>query len=86
VVFEDMISICEPGLAVKHVLFTPPFQWPDNVLTRVDLGDRTIYPLLAVPITDSERDFVYAHGANELESCWENWDTDVLEWNRPSSV
>lgn len=86
IVFEDMLLAYEPGLAVKHVLFVPPFEWPDGQMSSVDVGDRTIHPLLAVPITDAERDFVYEHDGEALEELWEASSVDVLDWDRGSSV
>jgi hypothetical protein len=81
VTFADMVSMYEPGLRVKHVLFVPPFQWDDG-MTRVGLGDRTLCPLLAVPITDGELRLVEERGADELTERWEQLSTDVLDWSR----
>ena len=76
-----MVSMYAPDLDVKHVLFVPPFQWGEG-MSRVTLGDRTIYPLLAVPITDGELQFVKDCGADALTSLWERRHTDVLDWSR----
>jgi hypothetical protein len=81
VVFEKMIDMYAPDLAVKHVLFTPPFQWKDG-MTKVQLSKKTIYPLLAVPITDAERAYAASKGAEALEERWERDHTDVLDWQR----
>jgi antitoxin YqcF len=81
VTFAEMVSMYEPGLRVRHVVFVPPFQW-DEGMTRVALSDRTVYPLLAVPITDGELRLVQEQGANELQERWERFSTDVLDWSR----
>jgi hypothetical protein len=81
VTFADLVSMYAPDLKVKHVLFVPPFQW-DEGMSRVALGDRTIYPLLAVPITDGELEFVKNCGADALTGLWERRHTDVLDWYR----
>ncbi|MBW4422651.1 MAG: suppressor of fused domain protein [Myxacorys californica WJT36-NPBG1] len=71
----------EPGLRVKHVVFVPPFQWEQG-MTHVTLADRTIYLLLAVPITDGELQLVQKQGVDELQDRWEQLSTDVLDWSR----
>jgi hypothetical protein len=81
VTFADMVSMYEPDLRVKHVVFVPPFQWEEG-MTRVALADRTIYPLLAVPITEGELRLVQELGADELQERWERTSTDVLDWSR----
>src|SRR4051812_47331978 len=82
VTFADMVGMYAPELAVKHVVFVPPFQWDDGRLTKVALADRTVYPLLAVPITDGELQLVRDHGAEALQDRWERQSTDVLDWGR----
>ena len=81
VTFAEIIGMYAPDLAVRHVLFVPPFQWPDG-MTRVVLRDRTIYPLLAVPITDGELELVRREGADALTDRWVRESTDVLDWSR----
>lgn len=83
--FADVIEIYAPELQVRHVLFIPPFQW-DEGMTRVALSDRTIYPLLAVPITGGELDLIEQDGADALTSRWERASTDVLDWTREGVV
>jgi hypothetical protein len=83
--FADMVSMYAPELNVKHILFVPPYQWEDR-MTKVELSDRTIYPLLAVPITEEELDLVRSSGADELQELWERSLTDVLDWTREGVV
>ena len=85
VTFADMVSMYAPELNVKHVLFVPPYQWEDR-MTEVKLSDRTIYPLLAVPITDGELELVQSSGADELQELWERSLIDVLDWTREGVV
>jgi hypothetical protein len=82
VTFADMVAMYAPELAVKHILFVPPFQWGGGRMTKVALTDRAIYPLLAVPITDGELRLVREHGVDELQARWERQSTDVLDWGR----
>ena len=76
-----MVSMYAPELEAKHILFVPPFQWAEG-MSRVTLGDHTIYPLLAVPITEGELQFVKDCGVDALTSLWERRHTDVLDWSR----
>lgn len=85
VVFEDMIERYEPSLDIKHVMFIAPFQW-ETGMTRVELERQVIHPLLAVPITERERQFVADHGDDALMKIWESANTDVLDWTRRSAV
>lgn len=86
VIFEQMIEMYEPSLAVKHIMFVPPFQWSGDEMTRVALSSRTIYPLLAVPITNPERDFAVTRGSDALQLSMEHGGVDVFDWKRASSV
>ncbi len=81
VVFEEVVEMYDPAASMKHVLFVPPFQWEDG-MTRVDLGAKTIHPLLAVPITETEMQFVRGNGADALETLWAESECDVLDWGR----
>ena len=83
--FLDVIELYAPKLQVRHVLFVPPYQWEDG-MTRVTLSDRTIYPLLAVPITDGELDLIERDGAAALTGLWERSSTDMLDWTREGVV
>ncbi len=55
-------------------------------MTRVTLSDRTLYPLLAVPVTDGELDLIERDGAAALTELWERASTDVLDWTREGVV
>jgi hypothetical protein len=85
VTFARMLPMYAPELRVKHVLFVPPFQWEQG-MTRVTLSDRTLLPLLAVPISDDELTLVESQGAKELETRWSRERTDVFDWDREGAV
>jgi hypothetical protein len=84
-VFENMIEMYLPELTVKHIMFVPPFQWKSG-MSEVDLGSKTIYPVLGVPISDREYQFVEEHGSESLEDLWEEANCDVLDWFREGIV
>ncbi len=86
VVFETLIDMYTNELEVKHLMFTSAFQWTPEVINSVKLDAKTIYPLLAVPITESENRFIQLHGDEALEDLWEQHQVDVLNWKRKSAT
>lgn len=84
VIFEDIFQMYFPGTALPHIYFTGPYQWDD--MTKVVLGDQTIYPLLAIPISTAEADLASRDSGRDLESFWTANSVDVLDWNRTSSI
>ncbi|WP_409173234.1 suppressor of fused domain protein [Variovorax sp. H27-G14] len=86
VVFEEMLTFYLPDGPLPHVLFIPPYQWADSSMTRATVGDLTIYPLLAVPISELERLFVSTQGYEQLQAMWEERQTDVLDWTRAGTI
>jgi hypothetical protein len=85
VIFERAVEMYSPELQVKHVMFVPPIQWEDE-MGAVELDAKTIHPLLAVPITESEAAFVRAHGSEALEDIWARAEVDVFDWSRSGVV
>ena len=85
VVFEQLVELYRPDLSLPHVYFTAPFQWRSG-MTRVELPDRTVYPLLALPISGPESRFIESASDDALESLWESELIDVLDWGRSSAV
>jgi len=85
VVFEKMVEMFIPECKARHVIFLPPFQWQDG-MTKVPLPSKTVYPLLAIPITEAEMGLVLRDGSEALTHLWETSNCDVLEWNREGVV
>ena len=86
IVFEQMFALDMPDVPLPHVLFVPPYQWADSRMTRVRVGECTVYPLLALRISESERLFVSAQGHEALQAIWENRQTAVLDWTRSGEI
>ena len=82
VIFERMLEIYNPKAALPHLMFVPIFQWDD--MSRVTVGTRNIFPLLAVPISDGESQMVAKSGAESLQDRWQALNTDVFDWSRES--
>jgi len=85
VIFERAIEMYSPELQVKHVMFVPPIQWEDD-MSEVELDEKVVRPLLAVPITESEAAFVRSHGGEALEDLWARLEVDVFDWSREGVV
>jgi len=86
VVFEEMVTFYLPETTLPHVLFIPPYQWTDSRMTKATVGEFLIHPLLAVPISESERRIVSSYGYERLQTVWEDSQTDVLDWNRDGRI
>lgn len=70
---------------MKHIMFTPPFLWEDK-LSRVEIDNRKIYPLLLVPISDKELEYKNKYGTDALEILFENEAIDIFDIKRKSVV
>ena len=84
VVFESMVEMYIPETNLPHVMFVAPFQW-DN-MSKVVLPDRTLYPLVAVPISEAESQVARTNEGRDLEALWVSKNVDVLNWERPSAA
>ncbi|MEQ5834935.1 suppressor of fused domain protein [Marinobacter sp. NFXS9] len=82
IIFERMLEVYEPRTPLPHLFFVPIFQWDD--MSRVSVGTHTLFPLLAVPISEGESQLVAKRGAQALENRWERLKTDVFDWSRES--
>jgi hypothetical protein len=85
VVFERSIDVYMPKHPLPHAMLVAPFQWKEG-MTKVQLAGKTIYPLVAVPISDAERALAAEQSARALEQLWESRRVDVLDWGRASAV
>jgi suppressor of fused protein SUFU len=85
VVFEQMVEMYFPRHPLPHVMFVPPFQW-ETEMTKVQLPDKLIHPLVAVPISEAERKFAAANKDRALERLWESKSIDVPDWSRESAA
>jgi len=85
VVFPEVTALYDPALAMRHILFTPPFYWDDKPQTLTMPG-RTVAWLLALPISDAEFDHVKTKGFRSLLDVMEASRPDVYDLDRPSVV
>jgi len=85
VVFEDIVSWYISGQELKHLLFIEQYQWGKE-MSRFEGGTVPIFPLLAVPISESERVFIKEFGIDALQEIWQQKHVDVCDWARSSAV
>ena len=67
---------------MKHILFTPPYLWEDDLQT-IDVGDKTVAWLLAVPIAHTEYLLAQERGVNVLERRLEKHSVNIFDLDRP---
>jgi len=84
-VFDRMIAMYFPESSLPHAMLVPPFQW-DSGMTQVQLATKTIYPLVAVPISEAERKFTLESEPRALERVWASERVNVFDWSRASAV
>ena len=70
---------------MKHLFFTSPSLWQDNLET-LDLETKKVAWLMAVPISEAERQYKEANGADALEDLFEEHQVDILDLTRKSVV
>ena len=85
VVFPGLVSDYALSDTLEHVMWTPPFPWPD--LHRVTVSDKlNVHWLLAVPIAESERRLLANEGYPALERLLEQNDTAYYDLDRDPVV
>ena len=84
VIFEDIMKMYYPETKLPHIYFTAPFQW--DTMSKVELTGKTIYPLVAIPVTEDEANIVSKHGDQDLEDMWVRHEVNVLNWDRENDA
>lgn len=84
-IFSDVISMYRASLTMEHFLFIPPFLWEEKLQT-INLDAKVIAWLLAVPISEKERQFAALHGYDQLVNTFERAQIDIFNLNRTSVI
>jgi hypothetical protein len=87
VVFPGLIPRYCPGLSstLEHVVFTEPFPWEQ--LSTVKVSDElSVHWLLAIPISEAERQFLLEHGYDKFEELFDTGHVPYFDLERPSVV
>ena len=80
----DVVSSYVKGTELKHVVLMSPVFWPNYQVLEDD--DYTIAWLMAVPITDSEKEYIEKNGVAAFDSLLVRKDADVIDMQRKSVV
>ncbi|MCX2584178.1 suppressor of fused domain protein [Pedobacter sp. MR22-3] len=84
-VFMDMVKMYYDSLEMKHIYFNVPFVWDDK-LKPLQLPDKKIVWLLAIPISDKELKYKTENGDKALQELFKKHQIDVFDLNRKSIV
>jgi antitoxin YqcF len=84
-IFPDVVAMYYPSFHVRHVMFCDPFPW-DEDLTTAEFPAKTVAWLLAVPVTEAERDYALSSGPHALVEVFVREQMDLFDLKRPSVV
>lgn len=82
-IFHDVVKIYLPNIDMQHVMFVPPFLW-EGKLETINLEDKKVAWLLAVPISEKECIYAEKNGTNALEDFFEKEQIDIFNLYRKS--
>jgi hypothetical protein len=82
-IFENVIELYISDNSMKHILFTTPFLWDDRLKT-IQLPDKKVAWLLAIPISEEEFKYAKEKGTEALEELFEENQIDVFNIKRKS--
>lgn len=82
-VFDELFEHFVPHRPLRHILFMDPFSRED-ILSKITVAGRILYPLLAVPISSEESQFIEQQGLDAFEEEVKSKGTNLLDWLRPS--
>lgn len=83
-VYPNIVNEYYNDIEMKHIYFTSPFLWDD--LKSLEIDNKFITWLMAMPISDNEFDFLKTNGSDALEDLLEKNSVDVFDINRKSIV
>ena len=81
-VYSNIISDYYDNVEMEHIYFTSPFLWEN--LKSLEIDNKTVTWLMAMPISNSEFEFLLANGSDALEDLLEKSSVDVFNMNRKS--
>lgn len=84
-VFNDVINQYIIDTDMKHIIFVQPFLW-ENDFPELELDDKIIEWLLAVPISENELTYSEKNGFEALEDLFEKRQIDIFNIYRESVV
>jgi len=85
-IFKNILNEYVPDVHLPHILFTRPFPWGEKLSEPMILESKNVHFLLAIPVSDTEANFLDQNGYSALEKLFLNSDADIHDINRPSVV
>jgi hypothetical protein len=82
IIFPGVFGQYMTNSPMQHVLFVPPFLWPE--LRTIRLHQREAAWLLIVPVSDAEMKYAIEVGPAELEARFDEHQIDIYNPRRPS--
>ncbi len=82
-IFIGIPQFYYPELSMKHIYFTEPFLWQDE-LEHLKLDSKKVTFLLCLPISEEELQYKLKYGDEALETLFEDNEIDVYDLNRAS--
>lgn len=82
-IFENVVEFYIPGNSMKHILFSTPFLWEDRLKT-IQLPDKKVAWLLAIPISEEEFKYAKENGTEALEEIFDVNQIDIFDVKRKS--
>lgn len=83
-IYKDIITSFEHSLHMQHILLIPPFLW--DTFSTIELSDKKVAFLQAVPISENERAFALEYGVDSLLSRFDDERVNVFNLERRTVV
>lgn len=84
VVLEDVLTKFGYKGELRHLYFEEPFLW--DGFDNLDLADKKVAWLYAIPISENERAFIEGRSFVALDRKWQDDDVDIFDLSRRSAI
>jgi hypothetical protein len=81
-VLQNAVDMYDNSLYMKHLMFVSPFLWDELKTTQYE--SKAVTWLLAVPISENERQYAENNGTDALEELFEKHQIDIYNLSRKS--
>jgi len=81
---ENIVGQYNISSTLNHITFITPFLW--RGFNAQEFDEKVVHWLMAIPISDSELEFLMSNGINALEDLFEKKQIDLFNINRPSTL
>lgn len=85
VVHPNVLNQYRPDIVLKHLFLVSPFLWGGAPEDR-EFDDLVVTWLMAIPISDSEIEYMAQNGPERMESLFEEHQIDIFDINREPVV